>query len=129
MLEAEPNILNVLIDQLHVESVLLIHSRAEASRIIVHEKPIGALSAYTAEGDLVLPHAHYSCRQEKARFLQESTEAAIAEEQERLSGLEEALARTKEEARRALTETNRNEQLGHEAAARMMKKMDQKSLQ
>ena len=85
----DPNVLNVLIDQCHVESVLLIANRSEANRVIVHERPRGAMSAYTLEGDKVLQHGHYSNKDGKLGILRESVEAAVRDERAKLAELRE----------------------------------------
>lgn len=87
----DPNVLNVLIDQLNVESVLLIESRSEASHVIVHQQPRGAKGAYTLEGDWVLQHAHYSNKMGKFNIIRESVEAAIREEESKLTELRASL--------------------------------------
>lgn len=87
----DPNVMNALIDQASVESILLIRTREEASKVIVHERPQGAKAAYTAEGDQVLQYAHYSNRIGKLGILRESVESAIRDEEARLAGLRQEL--------------------------------------
>ena len=83
----DPNIINVLIDQVNIEAVLLIDERRTAARVIVHDRPKGARSAYTKEGDQVLQHAHYSNKYGKLGIIQESVESAIREEEAQLDSL------------------------------------------
>ncbi len=83
--------LNALIDQANVESILLIHSREEANRVIVHERPQGAKAAYTSEGDQILQYAHYSNKFGKLGILRESLESAVRDEETRLEGLRQGL--------------------------------------
>ena len=94
-----PNVLNALIDQASVESILLIRSREEASRVIVHERPQGTKAAYTAEGDQVLQYAHYSNRFGKIGILRESVESAVRDEEARLASLRSALEELRGEER------------------------------
>ncbi len=78
MLEvSDPDVMNVLIDQFHIESVLLIEEREEANRIITHERPPKAKQAYTLCGDLVLPERHYSNRSRPYGILKASLEDVI----------------------------------------------------
>ena len=88
-----PNVLNVLIDQLNVESILLIKDRVEASHVIVRQQPRGAKSAYTIEGDMVLQYAHYSNKQGKFGIIRESVESAVKDEEQRQHDLNKSLER------------------------------------
>ena len=67
MLEvSDPDVMNTLIDQCHVEGVLLIEDRVTANRVITHERPRNAREAYTLTGDQVLPGRHYSNKRERS---------------------------------------------------------------
>ena len=73
----DPDVMNVLIDQCHVESILLIEERAVALTVIVHERPTNAREAYTLEGDLVQAHAHYSNKRGSFGIIKASVDDAI----------------------------------------------------
>ena len=78
MLKVEdPDVMNLLIDQCHVESILLIEQRAVAANVIVHERPTNAREAYTIEGDLVQARAHYSNKRGSFGIIQASVDNAI----------------------------------------------------
>ncbi len=74
---SDPDVMNVLIDQFHIESVLLIEDRGRANNVITHERPRKAREAYTLSGDLVLPGRHYSNRGRPCGILKASVEDAI----------------------------------------------------
>lgn len=73
----DPDVMNVLIDQCHVENVLLIEQRTVANHIITDERPQFASEAYTLEGDLVLNGRHYSNKSRPFGFIKESLEGTI----------------------------------------------------
>ncbi len=74
---SDSDVMNVLIDQFHVENVLLIEEREMANQIITHEKPHNAKSAYTLSGDLVEPGRHYSNKSRPFGILKASLEDSI----------------------------------------------------
>ena len=55
--------LNVLIEQCNVETILLIEKREDANYVMNRNRPQGASSAYTIDGDQVLEGRHYSNKQ------------------------------------------------------------------
>lgn len=122
----DPNVLNVLIDQLGVESILLIHSRDDASRVIVHERPQGARSAYTVDGDQVLQYAHYSNKFGKMGILRESVEAAVRDEEARFAGLREVVRELQEEMAEVRRRVDREKRSVRDAAAKVKRKMAEK---
>ncbi len=74
---SDSDVMNVLIDQFHVEKVLLIEEREAANRIMTHETPHNAKSAYTLSGDLVEPSKHYSNKSRPFGILKASLEDSI----------------------------------------------------
>ena len=56
----DPIVMNVLIEQCGVETILLIEKREDANRVMNRVRPQGAMSTYTLEGDQVLDGRHYS---------------------------------------------------------------------
>lgn len=127
MLDVEdPNILNVLIDQLNVESILLIQSREEASRVIVHHRPKKARSAYTVDGDQVLQYAHYSNKQGKFGILRESVEAAVRDEQERLGRQKKGVADLQQELRDLQEKVDVNKRYVGDAGRKIKRKTTEK---
>lgn len=122
----DPNLLNVLIDQLHVESILLIRSRDEASRVIVHQRPHGAISAYTLEGDQVLQYAHYSNKFGKLNILRESVEAAVRDERARHDELRRAMGVHQRELDEAEARVRRDAGSVRDISTRVSKKMLEK---
>jgi chromosome segregation ATPase len=79
---------NLLIDQFHVDSILLTDTRLEAERVIEVERPRGASMAYTIEGDQILPGRFYANKKRPLGIIKESVDRAIEEEQRRLRDLE-----------------------------------------
>ena len=73
----DPDIMNVLIDQCHVESILLIEERAVAADVLVHLRPVNAKAAYTLGGDLVLAHAYYSNKWGSFGIIRASVDDAV----------------------------------------------------
>ena len=122
----DPNVLNVLVDQLSVESILLIKRREEASRVIVRERPKGAKAAYTLEGDQVLQYAHYSNKQGKFGIIRESVEAAIRDEMRQLEELRGVFDRSQQEERQMRNHMDHNKRLVSEAVAKVKRKAAEK---
>ena len=73
----EPDIVNLLIDQCSVESVLLIERGEEARNVMVHQRPKGARAAWTIDGDEVLSYAYYSNKRGRFGIIQSSVEETI----------------------------------------------------
>jgi len=72
----DPDVMNVLIDQCHVESAVLIEDRETANRVVDREKRAGV--AYTLLGDQVLPGRHYSNKRDSSfGIITENLDAAI----------------------------------------------------
>lgn len=122
----DPNVLNVLIDQLHVESVLLIANRDEASRVIVHQRPRGAMCAYTLEGDQVLQYAHYSNKVGKFGILRESVEVAVRDESARLNELRHAMGELQREVGEMEVKVRRDGGCVRDASTKVTRKMLEK---
>ena len=122
----EPNVMNVLIDQVNVESILLIRTRSEANRVITHERPRGAKAAYTLDGDMVLHYAHYSNKFGRLGILRESVEAAVREEEARFSGLERELDGLQREAEAAAQGVTRDQRCVQDAAGKIRRRMSDK---
>ena len=123
MLDVEdPNVMNVLIDQCTVESILLIKTREEAQRVITRECPQGARAAFTLDGDQVLQDAHYSNKSGKMGILRESVEAAVREEEARHSALRRALEELQRELEGVRGRMGQDRQRAKEAAGKMKRK-------
>ena len=120
------NILNVLIDQLHVESILLIPRRDEASEVIVGRQARYAACAYTLDGDQVLQHAHSSTKTGKFGILRESVEAAVRDEQAKLDELRHAMDGLRHTADEVDMKVKRDHGSVREASSRVTRRMTEK---
>ena len=68
----DPIVLNVLIEQCGIETILLIEHREEANRVMNRDRPRGASSAYTPDGDQVMDSRHYSNKQGRIGIIRKS---------------------------------------------------------
>lgn len=73
----DPIILNVLIEQCNIETILLIEKREEANWVMNRDRPHGASSAYTLDGDQVLEGRHYSNKQGRIGIIRKSVGDSI----------------------------------------------------
>ena len=122
----EPNIINVLIDQLGMESILLIENRIEASQVIVHQRPKGAKAAYTKEGDQVLQYAHYSNKYGKLGIIRESVEAAVRDEKDQRNLLRAEMEKLDGEKMQLGSQMKQNKRSRDEGVHKVKRKMVQK---
>lgn len=70
----DPIVLNVLIEQCNVETILLIENREYATRVMNRDRPHGTSSAYTLDGDQVLDGRHYSNKQGRFGIIRASVD-------------------------------------------------------
>eukprot|EP00794_Sanderia_malayensis_P000056 gene56-652_t len=100
MLEfSNPVAANALIDQVRIESVLLIENSKEAQQVIWHERPRGASRAFTLVGDEVIGGAstkYYSNKHPQACYLKASVESDIRRYQEEIAGTQDKLRHIRE---------------------------------
>ena len=73
----DPVVLNVLIEHCSVETILLIEKRDLANRVMNHDRPRGASSAYTIDGDQVLEGRHYSNKKGRIGIIRKSADDAL----------------------------------------------------
>jgi len=123
---SDANVVNVLIDQVGIESILLIAERTVASQVICHQRPKGAKSAFTKEGDQVLQHVHYSNKRGKIGIIQESVESAIREENAQLELLRSDKTKLEEEKRHVDELVSRNTRSVVDAMRKMKRKGEEK---
>lgn len=121
------DILNTLIDQCKIESVLLIENGQEAFHVIDREKPPNATSAYTLEGDQALPARYYSNRFPTLGIIKASVDDAIKEEQAKLQQLKSEYEELRGRQRKLEGEQASNKRLVSELRTRMMRKQDEKN--
>lgn len=121
------DILNTLIDQCKIESVLLIENGQEAFHVIDREKPPNATSAYTLEGDQALPARYYSNRIPTLGIIKASVDDAIKEEQAKLQQLKSEYEELRGRQRKLEGEQASNKRLVSELRTRMMRKQDEKN--
>ncbi len=121
-----PIVINTLIDELSVESVLLFEDRARASQVIVHQRPKGVKSAYTIDGDQILQYAHYSNKFGKFGILRESVDAAVKDEETRLADLELSLQDHQRRGAELMQAVNKNRRYADDIAGRIKRKMMEK---
>ena len=73
----DPIVMNVLIEQCNVETTLLIEKRKDASRVMNYDRPQGASSTYTLDGDQVQDGRHYSNKNGRMGIVRASVSDAI----------------------------------------------------
>ena len=122
----DANVINVLIEWSSIESILLIGERSTANQVIVHQRPKGAKSAFTKEGDEVLQHAHYSNKKGKIGIIQESVESAIREEKTQLEFLMSEKTKLDDEWKRVAELVERNTRSVIDAMRKVKRKGDEK---
>ena len=116
----------MLIDQLGVESILLIETRTQANQVIVHQRPKGVKCAYTKDGDQVLQYAHYSNKHGKMGIIHESVEAAVKDAKTELDLLRQEMKGLNQEQQQLEDRVKLNRRSVANAVHTVKKKVTQK---